>query len=100
MASRCPRGYTGDGCRPLAEADLGECRSSSDCIVVPYAHCCGATKRAINRLFLEEYHQHPDWQSFGGSCVALGVCRDDSRVTTATCKDALNGSGRCELVFP
>jgi hypothetical protein len=100
MASRCPRGYTGDGCRPLTEADLGECRSSSDCIVVPYAHCCGATKRAVNRLYLEEYHQHPEWQSFSGSCVAMGVCRDDSQVTAATCQDAFDGSGRCELVFP
>jgi hypothetical protein len=85
---------TGQG---VTEDDLTSCISISDCIVVAYAHCCGATKRAINGAYLSAYESHPEWQVFDdlSICAVIGVCRDDSAVTSATCAE-----GICSLVFP
>jgi hypothetical protein len=86
-----------DGGQPITEDDLGNCISATDCIVVPYAHCCGATKRAINGAYLDAYDSHPEWHVFTdpGVCAIIGICPDDSAVTSATCVD-----GRCALVYP
>jgi hypothetical protein len=81
----------------ITEADLPLCLFTSDCIVVPYSHCCGATKRAINATYLSAYESHPEWQVFADPsvCAVIGVCPDDSAVTSATCADGL-----CALVYP
>lgn len=85
---------------PLTEADLVRCGEDSDCIVVPYDHCCGATRRAINESYLDEYEARPDWQSFSDpeACAEMDECLDDSEVTSASCVGAPDGS--CQLVFP
>ncbi|GEM_PF-3620779 len=49
---------------PLAEADLVRCFEDADCVVVPYDHCCGATRRAIHEAHRDEYEAHPEWQAF------------------------------------
>ena len=69
-------------------------------IVVPYSHCCGSTRRAINAVYLEEYFAHPQWQVFNDPdlCAMMGACQDDSQVTSATCDGAPDGM--CVLVFP
>lgn len=87
----------------ITEDDLSTCSNDDECIVVDYAHCCGSTKRAINAAFEDEYMAHPEWQSFFENelCATIGICRDDSAVTSAQC--ARNGSqaqGYCSLVFP
>jgi hypothetical protein len=81
----------------ITEADLAVCFYTSDCIVVAYSHCCGATKRAINAAYLSAYESHPEWQVFADPsvCAVIGVCPDDSAVTSATCAD-----GWCTLVYP
>ncbi len=81
----------------IDEADLAVCHYTSECIVVPYSHCCGATKRAINMAHLSAYESRPDWQVFDdpGVCAVIGVCPDDRAVTHATCVD-----GQCTLVYP
>lgn len=96
----CPPGVAcvnGVCASPITEDDLGSCTASSDCIVVAYSHCCGATKRAINGAYLEAYQSHPEWQVFDDPaiCALIGLCPDDSAVTQATCADGL-----CSLVYP
>ena len=84
----------------ITEADLDQCAQTSDCIVVAYSHCCGATKRAINSAYEAAYDAHPEWQVFNdpATCAVIGACMDDSAVTEATCSDAPDGY--CQLVFP
>lgn len=81
----------------VTQAELADCGSDADCTVVPYAHCCGATKRAINADFVDAYEAHPEWQRFDdpATCAVVGVCADDSAVTEARCE-----AGACALVFP
>lgn len=85
--------------KPLAakEADIGQCQKDSDCIIVPYRHCCGATKKAINRKFLEIYKKTPVWQKFDDpeTCAVAGICRSDEKVKEAQCE-----AGQCQLRFP
>jgi len=70
--------------------DLARCESDGDCIIVPYDHCCGATKRAINREHEEAYNQHPEWQSYHeDDCSELGACQDDSAITEARCDNSV-----------
>src|SRR5229473_671339 len=56
-------------------ADLAVCEKNSDCIVVPYSHCCGSTRRAINRRYEVEYSKHKEWQSFNDpeQCALMGA---------------------------
>lgn len=84
-------------CGPLVEEDLANCRAGDACIVVPYAHCCGSTRRAIRADALDAYNSHPAWQVFDdpATCAVIGKCLDDSAVTDAVCQ-----SGRCQLVYP
>ncbi len=84
----------------IAEEQIGVCSQDADCVIVPYQHCCGATKRAINQTYLEKYNQNPDWQVFDHpiNCEMIGpvgACPSDTDVTTAECRD-----GYCRLVFP
>jgi len=85
---------------PLTEEDLVRCLEDADCVVVPYDHCCGATRRAINEAYRDEYEAHPEWQSFSDpeACAEMDMCLDDSDVTSASCLGAPDGS--CQLVFP
>ena len=79
------------------EADLTACEPGDSCIVVPYSHCCGSTKKAIHVDALTEYVSHPEWQVFDdpATCAVIGACLDDSNVTDAICD-----SGQCRLVYP
>lgn len=83
----------------ISEADIDLCGCDDECIVVPHSHCCGSSKRAINRKYLARYEEAPDWQSFHdpGLCAMIGVCRDDSRVESAVCRDDGRGARRCML---
>ena len=82
----------------VEEQDLSTCRNDSDCIVVPYEHCCGSTKRAINEKYLNIYNSNPEWQVYNGSCHLMGVCADDSYVTEAICEKQ-DDVMRCELKY-
>ncbi len=70
---------------PLTEAELGRWSDDSECLVVPYQSCCGATKRAINALSLEAYNAYPEWQVLDdpATCEVIGACRDDTGVVSA-----------------
>ena len=88
---------------PLEEANLDTCTADSDCVVVDYRHCCGASKRAIHRDYIDAYEANPEWQVFDdpATCAVIGICRGDRNVTEARCnRDAEAATGRCELVFP
>lgn len=84
------------------EPPLSSCVAGDVCLVVPYDHCCGATKRAINDVYLVEYEAHPEWQSYNdpAACALIGACRDDQDVVEAWCRPDGLGAGTCELVFP
>lgn len=73
----------------IDESLLVECEKDSDCIVVDYSDCCGSTKRAINKLYLDEYNANQDWQKFDDpdTCALIGQCLDDSHVTSALCRN-------------
>ena len=80
----------------VSEGEITKCVTDNDCIVVPYRHCCGASKRAINRKFQRLYQKTAGWQKFNdlSVCAVIGVCRDDSAVKAARCSE-----GQCELQF-
>jgi hypothetical protein len=84
----------------VEEQDLSVCLKDSDCIVVQYQHCCGSTKRAINKKYLDLYNSKPEWQTFDGAgCEFIGICPDDSYVTDATCEADDGYQGQCRLQF-
>lgn len=72
------------------------CARSSECMVVPYKHCCGKTKRAINRKYKKLYGTAKSWQSFedAETCELMARCPDDSKVSKAVCVNK-----KCELKF-
>lgn len=82
----------------ISENDLAFCQRDSDCLVVPYSHCCGLTKTAINERFLDAYNNHPEWQVFNdpATCAVIGVCPDDTNVKNAVCEGAPLGVCRLE----
>ena len=86
------------GCDPtVTEEMIDECTTDAECIVVPYDHCCGSTKRAINADHRDEYDAHPAWQSYHEEdCAVMGACQLAADVTEATC----DPGGTCRLVFP
>jgi hypothetical protein len=76
------------------------CTENTDCMVVDYSHCCGSTKRAINKKYLDAYESHPEWQTFNGSlCAVMGMCRPDQNVKTAVCEEYSNGDKECALEY-
>lgn len=79
----------------VVEADLGKCEKNSDCVIVPYSHCCGSTKRAINKKYLKDYEKRPSWQKFDESstCATIGICASDENVKKTKCE-----AGQCQLV--
>lgn len=81
--------------KPVLEEDIVKCEKNSDCVIVPYRHCCGATKRAINKKFLDLYNKSPEWQKFDNPqiCAVAGVCLSDDKVKDAKCE-----AGRCQLL--
>ncbi|MCL5783922.1 MAG: hypothetical protein M1142_01005 [Patescibacteria group bacterium] len=85
----------------ITQGNLDICQVDSDCIVVPYTSCCGATKKAINKKYLTEYNSHPDWQKFDDrqGCTLMGVCPADSNITKATCQKSDDNLKRCQLKF-
>lgn len=84
----------------VGEDELVQCKTSSDCIVVPYKHCCGSTKRAINKKHKLLYESKPEWQKFNdeSKCAMIGMCASDKAVSDAECvgETVL----RCVLKFP
>lgn len=80
----------------VLESQLANCSSDSECIVVPYIHCCGRTKRAINRKHRQIYEATKAWQSFQEpeTCELMAKCPDDSAVTKAICEKK-----QCQLKF-
>ena len=85
---------------PVTEQDLSLCEVDSDCLIVPYKHCCGTTKRAINQKWSDVYYGHPEWQTFDNKtlCAVIGQCPSDAYIATSTCE--VDGSvRRCRLKF-
>lgn len=79
------------------EEDIVKCAKDSDCVIVPYKHCCGSTKKAINKKFLDLYNKTPQWQKFDNQnlCAVMGACVSDEKVKEAKC-----GVGQCYLRYP
>jgi len=77
------------------------CEQDDDCIIVEHAHCCGSTKKAINKKYLKAYNEHPQWKSFFDetACSLIGVCPDDTHITEARCKQSDENSKRCQLFY-
>lgn len=104
-AKLCPDGTaigrTGPNCEfsqcPIEnENNLESCNSDQECIIVNYNHCCGSTKRSINKDYLIQYNSHPEWQVFNNQsiCELIGQCLQDTNVTQSKCVDS-----RCQLVY-
>ena len=81
----------------VKESDITKCKTDSDCLIVPYRHCCGSSKKAINKKYLTEYNKSPSWQKFDNpqSCAVMGQCMSDEKVKSAKCE-----AGQCQLRFP
>jgi len=81
----------------ITRNNLQKCEEDSECIIVPYSSCCGSTKKAINKDYLDEYNSHPSWQKFEDPerCALMGFCGYDSEVTSAKCDN-----GGCVKVIP
>lgn len=79
----------------VEEADLHKCEKNNDCIIVPFKHCCGSTKAAINKKYFKDYQKNPAWQKFDNPsiCAVSGVCVSDQDIKTAKCQ-----AGQCQLV--
>ena len=72
----------------IDKVDISICVEDSDCIIVPYSDCCGSTKKAINKQYLDDYNEHPEWQVFNDPeiCDLAGRCPNDSDVVSAKCE--------------
>jgi len=71
----------------VKEEEIEICKNNSDCIIVPYRHCCGSTKRAINKKYKKLYENTPEWQSlYGDICNVIGLCSSDAHIDTALCR--------------
>lgn len=65
----------------ITEANITKCAVNSDCIIVNYEDCC-ASKKAINKKYLDEYNNHPEWQKASKERMELCVvmeCDDETR---------------------
>ncbi len=80
--------------------DIDICDNDTDCIIVPYQHCCGSTKKAINKMYLKHYEEHPEWQTFKNPivCQMMGFCPEDTDVEKSSCQ-TVESAKRCRLVF-
>mgnify|MGYP003971964845 CR=1 FL=1 len=80
----------------VTNKNISSCSINKDCLIVPYNHCCGSTKRAINKKYLDEYNAHPEWQKFNDvqACSIIGQCPDDSNINKTECKN-----GMCNLNY-
>ncbi len=91
--------FSGISSFALTEDELQHCKQNSDCIVVPYSHCCGSTKRAINKKHKLLYESKPEWQKFSdpAQCALMGACMTDKYVTEAECRG--EKVLRCQLKY-
>lgn len=82
----------------ITEEQISECKVNSDCIIVPYTHCCGSTKRAIHKKYESLYHSKKEWQKFDdvGSCSVMGICLSDQDIKEAYCGES-NKKSACQL---
>ncbi len=71
----------------LTESEIRTCKRDSDCLIVPYKHCCGSTKRAINKKFIKQYESNVKWQSFQNEsfCENIGICPSDRNINRSKC---------------
>jgi len=83
----------------ITEDRLADCAQPTDCVVVPYQNCCGSTKRAINKNFLDLYESKPEWRKFDDpkKCAAAGACVSDKSFNAALCVKS-GDQGRCQLI--
>lgn len=81
---------------PVLEAQIDLCAVASDCVIVPYQHCCGRTKRAIHRQYRKLYEATPAWQRFNDAepCAVMGICAPDGALTGVSCEGQPK---RCQL---
>ena len=81
----------------LYGTDWLKCEVSDDCVVVSYSHCCGTTKAAINKKYVQEYESHPEWHvSPPGACTNMGACMHNDDFKTVTCENTTRGK-ECNL---
>jgi hypothetical protein len=80
---------TEEGCETeeFSAEMVSHCSKDSDCVLVPFQHCCGSTKKAINKRHRALYEKHPEWQKFNdpAKCAVMGMCVSDKDVTKAEC---------------
>lgn len=92
---------TDDGCESeeMSAEKVDHCSRDSDCILVPYRHCCGSTQKAINKRYKAVYEANPAWQKFDdpAKCALMGMCPSDKGVTKAACVG--HPIMHCELKF-
>lgn len=81
----------------VKESEITQCKKNSDCVIVPYSSCCGATKKAINKKFIDTYNKNKSWQKFDNPeiCAVAGQCPSDKNVKETICE-----AGQCQLRFP
>lgn len=88
------------GCTTLKQPTADQliaCEQNSQCVLVSHSHCCGSTKMAINRKYQAYYDKTPALQKTDDPkiCAVIGLCMDDSAVTSAQCVQ-----GECGLLWP
>lgn len=92
----------------IKEQELNVCEADTDCILVSYRHCCGLTKRAINKKYEALYKSRPELQKFNDpeTCAVIGRCPDDSKITKTICQNITSAVSsdtvsekRCTLKF-
>lgn len=92
----------------IKEQELNLCEVDTDCIIVSYSHCCGLTKRAINKKYEALYKSRPELQKFDEpeTCAVIGRCPDDSKINKTICQNITSATGsgtasekRCTLKF-
>ncbi len=92
---------TDEGCESeeMSAEKITYCSTNQDCVLVPYSHCCGSTKKAINRRYRALYEANKAWQKFDDTaqCAVMGMCPSDKDVTKAQCVG--HPIMHCELLF-
>jgi hypothetical protein len=80
---------------PVTETLLQDCCEPNDCTIVGHNHCCGQTKKAINKAYEDVYYDTSAWHLYKGEdCATIGMCPIDRHISTVTCRH-----NRCELVY-
>ncbi len=92
-----PDDYTYTEGTSITEDEIDFCERNSDCIDVPYTSCSCSTKRVINKEYLDEYNNHPEWQEYYNeeTCSMMGVCQSYENINySIKCEE-----NKCKLVI-